>query len=124
MALGLWGYSLARPTLDGARFRHDQGFYVEAESAVPGSAHWSGWLRYGEAAGTVQQVDRYWGAGIVGKGLLPARKDDRLGLAIACARISTLAMQGNGLPRRETSFETSYQFKLSEKWAIQPDLQY
>lgn len=123
-AVGLWTYSRLRPMLDGTGRGRDQGFYVEAESAVPGSTHWSGWLRYGRVAGAVQQVDSYWGGGLVGKGLVPGRKDDRLGVAIASARLSTLAMQVSGLPRRETSFETSYQFKLSEQWAIQPDIQY
>lgn len=124
VAVGVWGYSRARPTLDGTAQRRDQGYYLEAESAVPGSTHWSGWLRYGRAAGSVQQIDGYWGGGVVGKGLLRGRKDDRLGLAFARAQISPLAKQVSGLPHSETSFEASYQYKVSEKWAIQPDVQY
>lgn len=124
VAVGMWRYSLARPTLDQGAFRRDQGFYAEVESTLPGSTHWSGWLRYGRAAGSVQQVDGYVGGGLTGKGLLPGRKDDRLGFAIARAAISALATQVSGLPRAETSFEASYQYKLSERWAIQPDTQY
>lgn len=123
-AVGVWNYSLARPTLDGSALRHDQGFYLEVESALPGSKHWSGWMRYGRDAASMQQVSGYWGGGVVGKGLLRGRKDDRVGLAFARATISNLAVQLDGLPRSETSFEASYQFKLSEKWAIQPDVQY
>lgn len=124
LAMGLWRYSLSRPTLDSLAARHDQGFYVEAESALPGSKHWTGWLRFGEAAGSMQQVDGYLGGGVTGKGLLPGRKDDRLGLAFARASISALATQISGLPRAETSFELSYQYKLSTLLALQPDAQY
>jgi porin len=124
LAIGLWRYSLSRPTLDGVTARHDQGFYMEAESALPGSTHWTGWLRFGRAAGSMQQVDGYWGGGVTGKGLLPTRKDDRLGLAFARASISPLAIRISGLPRTETSFELSYQYKLSAQLALQPDAQY
>ncbi len=124
VAAGAWGYSHLRPTLDGNDQRHDRGWYVEAETAFPGSTKWGGWLRYGQAAGSVQQVDGYWGAGITGKGVFPGRKDDRLGLAVACASIAPVAVRLSGLPRHETSFETTYQFKLGELLALQPDLQY
>lgn len=124
VAVGAWHYTLARPGLDGSGMHHDQGFYAEVESALPHSKHWSGWLRYGRANGSVQEVEGYWGGGLVGKGLLPGRKEDRLGLAFARASISTLAMALNGLPRSETSFEASYQVKLNERWALQPDAQY
>jgi porin len=123
VAVGAWRYSLSRPTLDGAGVGHDQGFYIETESALPGSTHWSGWLRYGRAAGSVQQVDGYWGGGLTGKGLIPGRKDDRLGLAFARASIGTLARRVSGLPAAETSFEASYQYKLSTMLALQPDAQ-
>jgi porin len=71
----------------------------------------------------VQQVDGYLGAGLTGKGLLAGRKDDRLGFAIARASISPLAQRVNGLPKAETSFEASYQVKISDALAIQPDAQ-
>lgn len=124
VAVGAWTYTLARPGLDGAGLHHDQGFYAEVESALPHSKHWSGWLRYGRANGSVQEVDGYWGGGLVGKALISGRDEDRLGLAFARASISTLAMKVNGLPRSETSFEASYQVKLNEHWALQPDAQY
>ncbi|NKJ02039.1 carbohydrate porin [Novosphingobium sp. SG707] len=123
-AVGFWNYSLARPGLDDAGLHRDQGFYAEVESALPGSKHWSGWLRYGRARGDAQDVDGYWGGGVVGKGLLAGRDEDRLGLAFARASISPLAVALNKLPRAEASFEASYQVKLSERWAFQPDAQY
>lgn len=124
VALGVWRYSLARPTLDEGSSRHDQGWYAEIESALPGSTHWNGWLRYGRAAGSVQQVDGYLGAGLTGKGLLAGRKEDRLGLAIARASISSVARRLTGLPDAETSFEVSYQYKINQAFALQPDVQY
>ena len=124
LAVGVWRYSKARPTLDDGSPCHDQGFYLEAESALPGSKHWSGWVRYGRATGSVQQIDGYFGAGMTGKGLIAGRDDDRLGFAIARAAISPLARLVNGLPASETSFEISYQVKLSEQLAVQPDAQY
>lgn len=47
----------------------------------------------------MQQVQGYFGGGMVGKALCPGRKDDRRCLAIARAQISTLAMQVSDLPR-------------------------
>jgi porin len=124
VALGAWRYSHVLPGLDGGPARHDKGFYVEVESLLPGSKHWSGWLRYGVAAGSVQPIDGYLGGGFVGKGLLRGRPEDRLGLAMARASISDAAMRAEDLPDAETTFEASYQIKLSAVLAVQPDLQY
>ena len=52
------------------------------------------------------------------------RPDDRLGFAIAHAVIGLPAVASFSLHRAETSVEASYQFKLGERIAIQPDVQY
>lgn len=124
VAVGFWNYSSARPGLDANGYHHDQGFYAEAESALPGSKHWSGWIRCGGATGSVQAVDGYVGGGFVAKGLLRGRSEDRLGIALARASISPDARRVNQLSRAETTFEISYQAKLNDILAVQPDAQY
>jgi porin len=124
VALGAWRYSHARPTIDGNAYRRDQGLYVEVEAPVPGSRHWSGWVRAGAANGSVQSIDRYFGAGLVGEGLFRDRPNDRAGFAIARATISDAARASDNLPEAETAIEASYQFKLNRAFAVQPDAQY
>jgi porin len=80
-------------------------------------------------------IDAYADAGLTFKGPLSFRPDDTIGLAFAFARISpqaaasdaaTIAVTGQPMPIRdfESAIELTYQWKLSENWFIQPDLQY
>jgi porin len=64
------------------------------------------------------------GGGLVATGLLSGRDDDRLGLAVAHAVIGAAARVADRLPGAETSIELTYQYKVSNACAIQPDLQY
>ncbi len=124
VAMGLWRYSRTRLAIDETSYRRDQGFYMEVEAPVPGSSHWSAWVRWGIAAGSVQSVDRYLGLGLVGEGLIRNRPDDRVGLAAARASISDPAREIDALPAAETAIEASYQYKVSKAFAVQPDAQY
>lgn len=123
---GVWRYSARVPDVDpsSGRRRHDQGAYASIEGPVTGSGKWSAWLRLGLANGSVQTVDSYLGCGIVGQGVISSRPDDRLGIAIARAGISDRAAIAARLPRAETSIEASYQVKLHNTFAVQPDVQY
>ena len=124
VALGAWQYSrplpqIAQPTTSAL----DHGIYAAIEGPWPGQDRISGWLRFGYAAGKVQPVKSYVGAGVVLKAPLPGRPDDRLGLAVARASVSA---DNAGLPLAgtETSVEATYQFKVSDGLALQPESQY
>jgi porin len=101
----------------------DQGAYVSIEGPVPDLQGWSAWLRAGVANGRAQIVANYIGTGLVKQGLLPNRPDDRLGMAVARAGIGP-ARQPLGLHKAETTFEASYQYKVHDTLALQPDVQY
>ena len=80
-------------------------------------------MRIGFADRRAQTVAGYIGVGAVQKGTLAARPDDRLGLAIAHAIIGGPTVAALGIAHAETSIEASYQVKLSDRVAIQPDVQ-
>jgi porin len=84
----------------------------------------TGWVRVGFADSRAQAVARYVGLGAVQSGTFANRPDDRLGIAIAHAIIGSPTVQMLGLSSAETSLEASYQVKLSDRFAIQPDVQY
>jgi porin len=84
----------------------------------------SGWIRAGAANPQAQIVGVYLGTGVVAQGVIPGRKDDRLGLAVARATIGDAARAALQLPRAETTLEASYQYKLHDTLAVQPDVQY
>ena len=119
---GAWRYTARRAPVAGFVPHHDGGAYASIESPIPGQDIWSGWLRAGFARGQI--VSSYLGVGVVAKGLLHRRPDDRLGLGLARAGISGAARAALGLPRAETTIETSYQMRMSDRFAVQPDLQY
>jgi porin len=123
---GLWHYTSATgmigaPTERGA---HDKGGYASVEGPIPGAEDWAAWARLGFASADVQIIDRYIGFGIVRTAPFKGRHDDRVGLAIAQAHIGPAAQRSFGLPAAETDIEASYQLKVGNSFAAQPDLQY
>ncbi len=119
---GVWGYTAAQNgPLEKA---HDHGAYVSYEAPLDVIPHLNFWLRAGLANGDAQPIAAYLGAGLVDQGLLPGRKDDRIGIAIAHAIIGDPAVEAFGIHHSETSFEVTYQVKASSRFVIQPDLDY
>jgi len=85
--------------------------------------------RLGFADRRVNRFDRYFGAGFVYTGPFPDRDEDQVGAALAAAH--------NGAPYRaaqrnaadlvedtETALEFSYRAQITERFALQGDLQY
>jgi porin len=120
---GAWRYSARLPDSAGMP-RPDEGTYVSIEGPVPGTNGLSAWGRIGVANGHAQLVSGYFGTGLVWQGLLDTRPEDRVGLAIARAMIGDDARRALGLHSAETSIELSYQLKIHETFALQPDMQY
>lgn len=123
---GAWHYTSQTPALAAMtdRATHDEGAYLSIEGPLPGAPNWSAWGRFGVASGRAQIVDRYVGFGVVRSGLFKGRNDDRIGIAVAQARIGMQPREKLGLPIAETSIEASYQLKVGEHFAAQPDVQY
>jgi porin len=123
---GLWHYTSFRPPVagPGAQSSHDQGAYASIEGPIPSARDWSAWARLGFASGEAQIIDRYIGFGLVRAGPFKGRKDDRLGIALAQAQVGAPAHNSLGLPRAETDIEASYQLKVGNSFAAQPDVQY
>lgn len=120
---GIWRYSVAVPSI-GRETARDAGAYASIEAPLPLAPRLTGWVRAGLANQHAQTVAGYIGVGMVQQGILSGRPDDRFGIAIAHAVIGSPAVESFDLHHAETSFEVSYQVKLSERVAVQPDVQY
>ena len=120
---GAWKYSARVPDIDVGR-AHDQGMYMSLEAPFPVLPRTAFWVRAGIGNGHAQAVAGYLGAGIVQSGTFAGRSDDRLGFAIAHAIIGKPAVEALALSSAETSLEATYQLKVSERIALQPDVQY
>ncbi len=120
---GIWAYTAVQVGPSG-RKAHDRGVYVSYEAPLNLLPRLSFWLRGGIANGQAQEVAGYLGVGVVQKGAIFGRPDDRVGLAFAHAIIGDPAADTLGLHHAETTFEATYQVKLSQRIAMQPDLDY
>lgn len=120
---GLWGYTAAQFGPSGAK-AHDRGSYLAYEAPLGGLPRLNFWLRAGVANRDAQAVAGYLGAGVVQQGTIAGRPNDRFGVAIAHAIIGEPAVRTLGLHHAETSVEVTYQVKLSQRFVIQPDVDY
>jgi porin len=136
------GLSLANPQSTGIALNHtgDRGVYGMFDQMlyrVSGTDDQgiSGFLRAGAAPNDRNLINFYGDAGLVYKGLLRGRPEDKVGIATAYARVGENARQldadtatyGNlYYPVRggETIIEMMYQAQLAPWWTLQPDLQY
>lgn len=120
---GMWGYTGAQKGPDG-RMAHDHGAYISYEAPLDLLPHLNFWLRSGLANSRAQNIAGYLGGGVVQQGTIPGRPDDRVGFAIAHAMIGDPAVNALGLYHAETSFELTYQAKISRRFVLQPDIDY
>jgi porin len=136
------GQSLASPTSTGIPLNHtgDQGFYGVIDQMlyrVPGTEDQglSAFFRAGGVPNDRNLISFYADGGLLYKGLVPRRPDDKIGIAAAYARVGNnargldqdIGFFGNFLyPVRsgETAIEMMYQAQLAPWWMLQPELQY
>jgi porin len=137
------GQSLASPTSTGIPLNHtgDQGFYGVIDQMlyrVPGTEDQglSAFLRAGGVPNDRNLISFYADGGLLYKGLVPRRPDDKIGIAAAHARVGnnargldmdTAFFSNNPFyPIRsgETAIEMMYQAQLAPWWMLQPELQY
>lgn len=120
---GAWAYTAAQDGPAGGK-AHDHGAYISYEAPLGALPHLNFWVRAGFANPDAQPIAGYIGGGFVQQGTIPGRPDDRLGIAIAHAIIGEPAVRAQGLHHAETSFELTYQVKVSHRFVIQPDIDY
>jgi porin len=136
------GLSLASPRSTGIPLEHagDSGVYGVIDQMlyrVPGTdgRGLSGFVRAGGAPNDRNLINFYADGGLLYKGAVPGRADDKVGIAAAQARIGNnargldtdIGLFGNFFyPVRssETMIEMMYQAQLTPWWMLQPDLQY
>jgi porin len=137
IALGTWHYSakfsdLSETTPDGQPVQHrgSSGAYVLADLTLYKDSKRPArrltlFGQFGLGDARVNHFARYTGIGIVMSGLLRARENDELGVAIAAAHNSAhFAAQQSRPARAEATLECTYLAPLTSRLAIQPDLQY
>jgi porin len=125
IALGTWHYTANRGS-SGAYILADQTLYADSQRPARRLTLFG---QFGIGDARVNHFARYTGAGIVMSGLLKARENDELGIAIAAAHNSAhfAAQQsaaGTRVVRMESTRECTYLMPLTSRLAIQPDLQY
>jgi porin len=136
------GLSLANPQSTGIPLKHtgDGGVYGVIDQTlyrVPGTDDQglSAFLRAGGVPNDRNLINFYADGGLLYKGLVPGRPDDKVGVAFAHARIGDNArgldadtgLFGNFFfPVRssETMIEMMYQTQPKPWWTLQPELQY
>ncbi|HEY7662257.1 MAG TPA: carbohydrate porin [Xanthobacteraceae bacterium] len=136
------GQSLASPTSTGIPLEHtgDQGIYGVIDQMlyrVPGTTDQglSAFVRAGGVPNDRNLISFYADGGLIYKGLVPRRPDDKIGIAAAYARVGDNARGldldtgffGNSFyPVRsgETAIEVIYQAQLAPWWMLQPEMQY
>jgi porin len=136
------GRSLADPLSTGIPLDHtgDHGIYGVVDQMlyrVPGTDDHglSGFVRLGGVPNDRNLINLYADGGIVYKGFVPRRPDDKIGIAAAYARVGDNARGldadtgrfGNFFyPVRsgEAMIEMMYQAQLTPWWMLQPELQY
>jgi porin len=95
----------------------------------------SAFVRAGGVPNDRNLINFYADGGLIYKGLIPGRPDDKIGVAVAYARVgdnaraldSDIRSFGNFFyPVRsgETMVEVMYQAKWTPWWTVQPEMQY
>ncbi len=134
LAMGAWMYTEPFERVDrpGQRAK-SRGAYVLGEWRPTVG---EGWLsrvslfgRFGLASSSVNRLGRYVGAGVVFNGPVTGREADQVGLAVASAHNGNpfrqvRIRQGQPVSRAETTFELTYLATLSDRVAVQGDVQY
>jgi porin len=139
--LGSWLYTTdfddladTRPNGDPVRRDGTYGIYsfVEgvlfSESDAPDQGL-SGFLRIGGADGDVNQIETFYGAGLVYTGLIPSRDDDVLGLGVTVGVNggkfkAAQSMAGQSVKGAEIALELTYRAQVMPWLSFQPVLQY
>lgn len=70
------------------------------------------------------EIDKYYGAGFIYKGLLPGRDDDIAGISAAIAHLCSRLKNIDGRKSAEAIFEVFYKIRVTPWLSIQPGVQF
>lgn len=124
--LGFWHHSHEFAELSGSEtFDGCNGFYVacdqqvySGENAGIGLFAQAGW-----APEDRMEISSYFGGGLLATGFLPGGDNDRFGFGVARAGLSS-ELADDLAGATETSVELFYKAELSDRFVVQPDIQY
>jgi porin len=128
MGLGYWRYSKRFETFDSER-AGSEGIYALVESppwSMPSRGELRAFARVGRASPEVNPIEYYVGGGLVWSSFITGRPDDQIGIAVAHARVGDEWRDAQDSRTRvhETVWELTARFVISDRFAVQPDLQY
>ncbi len=126
-----WGYTGAYPRIDGAGMSRDNsGTYgqlavtLTRETQDP-TQGLKGWVRLGQANGTLEPVDQYRGFGLYYVGPIDRHDSDQLGFAVAQIHYGGPYRAATpGVGPFETDYELTYQAAVTKAITLQPDIQF
>jgi porin len=129
LALGAWYRDSDYVDVSGKRRTHNAGLYLLAEKSLYRSEnsgrHVGGFLQLGITRQDRNEAEHYLGAGLIGRGLVPKRKNDEVSVGVAHVRSSgSFRRTAPGSRRAETAIELTYRAEIRPGLWIQPDLQY
>ena len=127
LALGGWYRSSRFTDVSGAARSRNHGGYLIAQARLlqRGGVSVDGFLQLGLARASRNPLDQYLGAGLLVRGLVPARPDDAVSLGLARAHTSSRYRAATpGSSGAETALELTWQAVLNEHLILQPDIQY
>lgn len=135
VALGGWYYSATfdrlgvPPGLPPEPVSGSAGVYLIADRVLHtdssgNTGPLTGFVQLGLGDGRVNQVGGYVGGGLTFIGLVPSRRNDELGLAVAAAFNGEAFRDLPGAVSGETAIELTYLAQVTPWLAAQPDIQY
>lgn len=126
-----WGYTSARPRLDGRGMSHDDsGNYLQLATTLTREKDdptqgLKAWLRVGQANGALEPIDAYRGGGLFYIGPINRHDADQLGFAVAQIHYGRPYRLANpGIGSFETDYELTYQAAVTKAITLQPDIQF
>ncbi|HET7570565.1 MAG TPA: carbohydrate porin [Gammaproteobacteria bacterium] len=128
LAAGGWYRSTDFVDPAGRRRDGNSGIYAIGSMQIAGDAGAPGaslFLQVGQARHERNAVKGYIGGGVTITGLVDGRPHDRLGIGVASAQVSDAFQRGMAATATgETAIELTYMAMLSDRFYVQPDVQY
>jgi porin len=129
LGIGSWGRTGKSKSPGGATRHRNHGFYIIGEKRLFGGHYQrpalSAFVQLGTGESTRNKIDRYIGAGLTLKGIVPQRADDSFGFGMARAFTSVAYRRAKpGRPTAETALEFTYKAHVKDYLNVQPDVQY
>ena len=124
LLIGAWTYTSETDVLmPGGEQRNNAGFYVRGEKTVSSvSGELTAFGRIGFADDEINVFSSFYSGGFTWASFSEDRPDDALGVAFAWAETSSNVPPG--IDDHEIAIELTYRYQVTERLAVQPNLQY